>query len=392
MATFVDSAVNAQAFRAAVSIDVPAGAASGDVAVLFLDRWNDSNSFPVPSGPAGAVLRGMQVANLSDDWIQTDVFLIYIDGQTTLEFTWSGDRWTSLGGLFFTDVDEGLDLSAVPIDFATATSTATPPAVTVATVSDAALAYDDSTSAESTSSSTTHQPPTGYTEAYDLRTDSAAWRISPGDGDQTASGASVSASQPVIITALVAVAPESTGTPAIVAAVPAVAAAVTPTPTPTAGSTLASVPAVASAVAPTPTLRAKATVAAVPAVVTAVAPAPIIRAGSSIAATVQAVPAVAAGVAPAPTVKAASTLAAPPSVATSVAPPPTLTAGVTLAAPIARAVAVMPAPLVFTGARVNLAALDLEGTAVVVDLEGTAVPRQLTGTATAHQLHGSSQT
>jgi hypothetical protein len=187
-AAYVDQAnTGADNIVTSRSVTKPGGVASGDYGVFWLARWDGGSSFPAVTAPSGAVLR----STLTGTQLETLCYLLKVSGETSFTFSWTGTRWTTLCGMFFTGVDPALDLSTVPVNSASG-STSAISTTTVTTVVDAALAWHVNNI--SGASGFTHTPPTGFTEAADIAQWSAAYRISPGTGSQSAASASMSGS------------------------------------------------------------------------------------------------------------------------------------------------------------------------------------------------------
>ncbi|TKG58884.1 hypothetical protein [Prauserella endophytica] len=173
--------------------------------VFALQRWHDTNTFPAVTAPAGAVLRDTTVSGSGGAWIEKRLYVMYVDAQTSFAFSWTGSRWSSVAALFFSGVAQGLDLAAVPHHRVTGSGTLVP-ATTVSTVADAGLAWNVFHDTSGTAT-----PPLNFTETHDQNVYASAYRISPGNGSQSATGAIISASQAQIIVSLVALAPAATG-------------------------------------------------------------------------------------------------------------------------------------------------------------------------------------
>jgi hypothetical protein len=355
-AAFVDSAgTGSDALVSSRSVAVPGTVADDDVVVCVLARWDGGSSFPAVTAPADAVLRG--TVTIIEH--QSLVYLIRISGHSSLAFSWTGSRWSTLQVLFFTGVDTGLDLSAAPFDPGTGTGTAVATR-TVTTVDGAALAFHVNT--QSYGEATTHEPPTDFTEEIDETPLTSAYRISPGDGSQSAAGATISVSQDWSA-ALVALAPgagggDATATPAVIAATVAL-----PQATPqTAGNATVS-PATIAAVASAPQPAANSTVtattvtavvdmpdwaintAAVPdtAPATVALPAPTVQtAGNATAA-----PAAITGTAALP--QPAANVGAGPATITAAVSLPSVAADVTAGPAVTPVIAALPAPTVQAG-------------------------------------------
>jgi hypothetical protein len=187
-AAYVDQAnTGADDLVTSRSVTKPSGVASGDYGVFWLARWDGGSSFPAVTAPSGAVLR----STVTGTQLETLCYLLKISGETSFAFSWTGTRWTTLCGVFFTGVDPALDLSTVPVNSASG-STSAISTTTVTTVVDAALAWHVNNI--SGASGFTHTPPTDFTETADIAQWSAAYRISPGTGSQSAASASMSGS------------------------------------------------------------------------------------------------------------------------------------------------------------------------------------------------------
>ncbi|MFJ4365067.1 hypothetical protein ACIP4S_13040 [Streptomyces chartreusis] len=184
------------------SVTKPGSVGAGHVGVFWLARWNESASFPAVTPPTGAVLAGTATGSN----LQTLCYLLKITDESAFNFTWTGARWSTLCGVFVSGVDPALDLSTVPFNTASGSSSALG-TTTVTTVADAALAWHVNNI--SGASGFTHTPPAGFTEVADIAQWSAAYRISPGAGGQSAADAAMSGST-AWAAALVALAPAST--------------------------------------------------------------------------------------------------------------------------------------------------------------------------------------
>lgn len=168
------------------SVNKPASVASGDIGVFQLTRWNDTNSFPTVTLPSGAVGRTPQVQGGTGSFQETIIFADYVGGESSWAVSWTGSRWSSLKALFFRDVDPALNLSTVPFDIDIGTGA--PVNLTVDAAIGDALAYFMNTN--SYSGSTTHTPPTGFTEpaSFDNDPSSGAYKIATAGGTQTVAG------------------------------------------------------------------------------------------------------------------------------------------------------------------------------------------------------------
>jgi hypothetical protein len=202
--TYVDQREATDQLISSRNVVRPPFVSSGDVVVLFLDRWDGGGSFPAVTAPTGAVLRGTVV----NGEIQTQVWIDYVQGEAGWNFTWTGARWSSLSAIFLRGVDSGLDLSAVPFNTATGTGTAIS-TTSVTTATGAGLVWNCNTHAYD--SSTTHAQPTGYTEVHEFDAYDTSYKIAT-SSSESASSATISSSQ-AWIAALVALAAPSSGGP-----------------------------------------------------------------------------------------------------------------------------------------------------------------------------------
>lgn len=192
------------------TVTVPAAVQSGDVAVLFADRWNSSASLPATTGPAGAVERFTSpIASGSDNNVQTSVYLLRLSGESSLAVSWSGYYWSTLGALFFTGVDPAVDLASVPLDSAPAAGAATAPDVSVTVSAGSALAFDFNGEGDPTPDAYT--PPTGYTLGAVMDSQACSYAIATSGGTKTVTGATVDPAQGALIATLVALPPEGGG-------------------------------------------------------------------------------------------------------------------------------------------------------------------------------------
>lgn len=245
MAAYVDQAnTGADVLVSSRSVTKPAGVVSGDVGVFWLARWEDPPAFPAVTPPSGSVLR----STFTGTNLQTLCYVLRVTGETSFNFTWTGSRWSTLSAVFFSGIDPALDFATAPFD-STSGSGSGITTLSVTTVSGAALAWHVNNI--SGSGGFTHTPPTSFTEAADVAQWSAAYRISPGAGSQSAAGASMSGST-AWAAGLLALAPASAGTDAPAAAATGTAAAgdAAAAVAPAAGNAAATAVAAAPAAAP----------------------------------------------------------------------------------------------------------------------------------------------
>lgn len=179
---------------------VPAGAAAGDVVVVFLSRWGTSN--PAVTAPSGFTKWPTQYLS-GDNAAKIDIFWKRLTAADTgsYTFSWTGGMWSSAEAVCFTGAIE----SGTPISAASGWSgTAGTFGATSVTVDDTGSglawnAYNDTNG--------THTPPTGFTELSDNDCGSHAYRIPGTSGTHSASGGSVTSSSPAAAV-LVAIEPQ----------------------------------------------------------------------------------------------------------------------------------------------------------------------------------------
>lgn len=180
---------------------VPAGAAAGDVVIVFVERWGGNPAITAPSGFADwgtTYTSGDAASNIHVFWKR-------LTGADTgsYTFSWTGTLWSHAQAICMT----GVIASGTPIEAAngwagtagtygsTSVTTATIPGLIWKT-------YNDS--------SGTHTPPTGFTEVQDNDCGSLAYRIGTATGSQTASGGTVTSSSPATAV-LIALSPAAGG-------------------------------------------------------------------------------------------------------------------------------------------------------------------------------------
>ena len=203
MATYVAQAnTGADVLVSSRSVNKPGGVSAGDVGVFWLVRWNESSNFPAVTPPSGTVLR----ATIQSGTQQTLCYIMTVGAETSYEFSWSGSRWCTLSGTFFSGVDTSQDYSTVPLDFTNGNGT-TVTTLNVTTVADAALVWHI---CSIDTNPTGHTPPTSFTEVSDVPAATVAYRISPGAGSQSAANGANSSSSSWLA-GLVALAPVDDG-------------------------------------------------------------------------------------------------------------------------------------------------------------------------------------
>lgn len=191
-ATYVATVNTGDANQSSASITKPGGLATdGTSAVVFaLYSWNSALGTITP--PAGAVLLG-QYSNGTN---YVSLYAKFVGAESSYAFSWSaGAQWAGVAGIFFNDVDSAQSLAAIVENVVNASS-ANFPSTSVTADTGSALAWFGISM--DYSGGETHTPPTGFTETSDVVGAATAYKIATADGTQTASGATISSSQPII--------------------------------------------------------------------------------------------------------------------------------------------------------------------------------------------------
>lgn len=187
-------------YASTVAVPVPAGAASGDIAVVGLVRWEASN--PAITPPAGFT----QVTQAVNGNEKLAIFWKRLSGADsgTYTFSWTGSQYSGGQCVLITGALAAGDPIGSNFNTATANSATIPTtSVTVAFAPFLAhfVSHEDSR---------THTPPTSFTEVQDASYLAANYRIPGTTGTLTApSGALSSAS--LLCAGMVAVEPASGG-------------------------------------------------------------------------------------------------------------------------------------------------------------------------------------
>lgn len=189
-------------------IPVPAGAATGDIALLAIEMWWDSATNPTVTWPSGFT----EIVNVNLDaeqgWTKLKVAWKRLTGADSGNYTpsWTGTQWNMGHCILITG---GL-ASGDPIEATHTATTLTGTSVPTTTVSPAAAGDMLVNFCTNESSATQSTVPTGFTNVQNhiyLRTN---YRISAASGSQSASGGVISAAGPQVV-ALIAVKPEADG-------------------------------------------------------------------------------------------------------------------------------------------------------------------------------------
>ncbi|WP_167880613.1 hypothetical protein, partial [Nocardioides guangzhouensis] len=195
------SSTGNDAWATAVTIPVPAGAASGDVVVAAVATWGASANV---TAPAGFTLKGTYtgVNNGGADTIRIYWKRLTAADTGSYRFSWSGGRWSSGHAIAVS----GAAASGDPIEAinqASGASATTFPTTSVTTATTPLLAWfgrnDEPTSQ--------HTPPTGFTEVQDRDCSTIAYRQATGPGTHSASGATYTGATNPLQAVLVAIRP-----------------------------------------------------------------------------------------------------------------------------------------------------------------------------------------
>lgn len=181
----------------AAASSVPTGAASGDIAVAFLESWEGTAATPTITPPAGFTQKGSTWASgdglaINSAWWKR---LTGADSGTysfTVSMTSGVTRWNTLQVMMF----RGCAASGDPFD-----AVATPVAGTYGSIASMSIITTDADGAlvftVYNDTLGTHTPPTGFTEPTGVDVDAAscAYKLAGGvSGSQSISGASISSS------------------------------------------------------------------------------------------------------------------------------------------------------------------------------------------------------
>jgi hypothetical protein len=174
------------------AVNVPAGVASGDVAVCFLGLWDSSGAGGTPTVTPPSGFAQAYTFSSGDGKAKNSIWWKRLTGADSGTYSWS------LSIACFTTVDcvafTGVVSSGDPIGSLTTSAVGTFGSITSLNLTlaagDAALwcVYNDSSGA--------HTPATGFTEVSDVDSASAAYLLSGAGGSTTASGGSIGSSSP----------------------------------------------------------------------------------------------------------------------------------------------------------------------------------------------------
>lgn len=197
----VSSSVSSEnAYRNALTIPVPTGAAAGYLALACLSLWE--STVPTVSPPLGFT----ELATVTSGWQRTKVFWKRLTGADSgsYSFAWTSSQWSDGQAILIS----GARSTGDPIGTQYASSTgdsASISSITVTSVGQPFLAHFVTTENECTST-----PPTDFTEVRDTPYNRISIRIPATTGSHTASGATLSTAT-VHSALLLAVEPESGG-------------------------------------------------------------------------------------------------------------------------------------------------------------------------------------
>lgn len=182
------------------TVPVPAGAASGHVAVIDLEIWLDTSTDPTITWPAGFTQIGY-VESTTDGFTRLYRALKVLTGADSGNYSmsWSGSYWNQAQATLWSGVN-----GTTPQDVATAS------AVTASNTSHAAPSLTTGNAgcgmlfSEANENSSTSTPPTGYTEQQEANYLKTNTKIAGAAGSETISGGahSVSTVKVGLLTAL----------------------------------------------------------------------------------------------------------------------------------------------------------------------------------------------
>lgn len=181
---------------------VPAGAASGDIALLCITQWESTN--PVVTWPTGFT----EKINFASGSSKLKVAWKRLTGADTGNYvaSWTGSQWNMGHCVLITGgVATGDPIEATNTASGTGTSV---PSTSVTTTTEPFLAHFNENLDNSAVTST---PPTSYTEVQDGDYLHTNYRIPATTGSHTASGGTISASSLQLV-ALLAISPADSGT------------------------------------------------------------------------------------------------------------------------------------------------------------------------------------
>jgi hypothetical protein len=173
------------------AVNVPAGAAAGHIAVVYLGQWQ-SGSTPTVTAPSGFAQKGAQWTS-ADNGAKSSIWWKRLTGSGdvsgTYSFSWGGTYWTTVQCALFS----GCISSGDPWD-----AVATPTTGTWGSIATISVTSTDANGglfwAVYNDSAGSHTPPTGFTEIADNDSGSCAYRIPGSSGSQSASSASITSS------------------------------------------------------------------------------------------------------------------------------------------------------------------------------------------------------
>lgn len=188
-------------FAASNTTPVPSGAASGDIALYGLERWESTN--PAITWPTGFT----QIVNIASGSQKLHVAWKRLTGADTGNYvaTWTGSLWNIGHCILITGALASGDPIGANVNTATSASGTTVPTTTL-TVGDAAFLCQFTAN----ENSATKTAPTSFTEVQDSDYISTNYRIPGASGTYSASGGTLSAST-LSLAALIAVSPDAGG-------------------------------------------------------------------------------------------------------------------------------------------------------------------------------------
>jgi hypothetical protein len=185
------------------AVNVPAGSAAGDIALLAIEQWWDSGTNPTITYPAGFT----QIVNfeVSDSGLQRLKVAwkrLTSTDSGTYNMTWTGTQWNMAHCVMV----RGCVSAGDPVDFVNTASaagtTAIPSISGTATENDLLLHFVVNSNAARAN------PPTGFTELLDGDYLHSNYKLNSGTGLQTASGGTLASSSTPILVSMLGLKPE----------------------------------------------------------------------------------------------------------------------------------------------------------------------------------------
>lgn len=169
-------------------VNVPTGAASGDIAVIYLGQWNAGTPTITPA--SGFAQKGATWTS-GDSVAKNSIWWKRLTGADTgtYSFSWSIGMWTTMQCVMFRGcISSGDPWQAVATPVTGTFGTYTTMSVTLGSAGDALYwaAYNDTAG--------THTPPDNFTEAADNDSGACAYWMPGSAGSKSAANGSVTSS------------------------------------------------------------------------------------------------------------------------------------------------------------------------------------------------------